>query len=75
VLDEIDRSGRAITLRGQLAISLDAVKRYGDEPVGVAVPGDFLFDTFAAEALSRSLISREIFDRIALCAPSRVTGC
>jgi hypothetical protein len=53
-------------LRGQLRITLDAVKRYGDEPLGVAVPGDFLFDTFAAEALSRNLISREIFDRIAI---------
>jgi hypothetical protein len=29
------------------------------------VPGDFLFDTFAAEALSRNLILREIYDKIA----------
>jgi hypothetical protein len=66
VLDEVDRSGRAINLRGQLAITLDAVKRYGDRPLGVAVAGDFLFDTFAAEALSRNLISQEIYDRIEL---------
>jgi hypothetical protein len=65
VLVELDRSGLAATLRGQLRISLDAVKRYGDSPLGVAVPGDFLFDTFAAEALSRNLILREIYDRIA----------
>ncbi|HEY8874683.1 MAG TPA: hypothetical protein VIM52_16750, partial [Stellaceae bacterium] len=65
VLSELDRSGLGATLRGQLRISLDAVKRYGDSPLGVAVPGDFLFDTFAAEALSRNLILREIFDRIA----------
>ena len=44
----------------ELRISLDAVKRYGESPLGVAVPGDFLFDTFAAEALSRNLILREI---------------
>jgi hypothetical protein len=65
VLVELDRSGLAATLRGQLRISLDAVKRYGGSPLGVAVPGDFLFDTFAAEALSRNLILREIYDRIA----------
>src|SRR5271165_20407 len=66
VLGELDKSGLGGTLRGQLRITLDAVKRYGDEPLGVAVPGDFLFDTFAAEALSRNLILREIFDRIAV---------
>ena len=64
VLVELDRSGLAATLRGQLRISLDAVKRYGESPLGVAVPGDFLFDTFAAEALSRNLILREIYDKI-----------
>ena len=42
------------------------MKQYGDRPLGVAVPGDFLFDTFAAEALSRNLISREIADKIAI---------
>jgi hypothetical protein len=66
VLAELDRSGLGATLRGQLRISLDAVKRYGDRPLGVAVAGDFLFDTFAAEALSRNLILREVSDRIAL---------
>jgi hypothetical protein len=64
VLAELDRSGLGATLRGQLRISLDAVKRYGERPLGVAVPGDFLYDTFAAEALSRNLISREVYDRI-----------
>jgi hypothetical protein len=64
VLAELDRSGLFETLRGQLRISLDAVKQYGERPLGVSVPGDFLFDTFAAEALSRNLISREIYDRI-----------
>ncbi len=66
VLAELDRSGLGATLRGQLRISLDAVKRYGERPLGVAVPGDFLFDTFAAEALSRNLILREVSDLIAL---------
>jgi hypothetical protein len=66
VLAELDRSGLGATLRGQLRISLDAVKRYGDRSLGVAVAGDFLFDTFAAEAMSRNLILREVSDRIAL---------
>lgn len=66
VMAELDRSGLGATLRGQLRLTLDAVKQYGDRPLGVAVPADFLFDTFAAEALSRNLISREIYDRIGI---------
>ena len=66
VLAELDKSGLGATLRGQLRICLDAVKQYGDKPLGFAVPGDFLYDTFAAEALSRNLISREIADKIAI---------
>jgi hypothetical protein len=58
--------GTSTPLRGQLRICLDAVKQYGDKPLGVAVPGDFLYDTFSAEALSRNLISREIADKIAI---------
>jgi hypothetical protein len=65
VLAELDKSGLGATLRGQLRLTLDAVRTYGDRPLGVAVPADFLFDTFAAEALSRQLISRDIYDRIA----------
>jgi hypothetical protein len=66
VLAELDKSGLGATLRGQLRICLDAVKQYGDKPLGFAVPGNFLYDTFAAEALSRNLISREIADKIAI---------
>jgi hypothetical protein len=66
VMAELDKSGLGATLRGQLRLTLDAVKQYGDRPLGVAVPADFLFDTFAAEALSRNLISREIYDRIGI---------
>src|SRR5271165_6893188 len=40
VVAELDRSGLLDTLRGQLGISLDAVKSFGDRPLGVAVPGD-----------------------------------
>ncbi|NGM24333.1 BREX system P-loop protein BrxC [Roseomonas stagni] len=65
VLAELDKSGLGATLRGQLRLTLDAVRAYGERPLGVAVPADFLFDTFAAEALSRQLISRDIYDRIA----------
>jgi hypothetical protein len=66
VMAELDKSGLGTTLRGQLRLTLDAVKQYGDRPLGIAVPADLLFDTFAAEALSRNLISREIYDRIGI---------
>lgn len=66
VMAELDKSGLGATLRGQLRLTLDAVRQYSDRQLGVAVPADFLFDTFAAEALSRNLISREIYDRISL---------
>jgi hypothetical protein len=64
VLAELDKSGLSGNLRGQLRLTLEAVQRYADRPLGTAVATDFLFDTFRAEALSRNLISRDIHDRI-----------
>jgi limonene-1,2-epoxide hydrolase len=64
VLAELDKSGLSGNLRGQLRLTLEAVQRYADRPLGTAVATDFLFDTFRAEALSRNLISRDVHDRI-----------
>jgi len=64
VLQELDRSGLGGTLRSQLRVTLDALKRYGDRPLTTAVSGDFLLDTFGAEALSRQLIGGEFFDKV-----------
>jgi hypothetical protein len=64
VLAELDKSGLSGNLRGQLRLTLEAVQRYADRPLGTAVATDFLFDSFRAEALSRNLISREVHDRI-----------
>lgn len=64
ILRELDRSGLGGTLRGQLRTSLDAVKQYGDKPLGHAVPVDFLYSRFSEEAFSRNLLSAETRDRI-----------
>jgi hypothetical protein len=64
VLAELDKSGLTGNLRGQLRLTLEAVQKYADLPLGTAVATDFLFDTFRAEALSRNLISRDVHDRI-----------
>ncbi|HWL82092.1 MAG TPA: BREX system P-loop protein BrxC [Roseomonas sp.] len=64
VMQELDRSGLGATLRSQLRLTLDAVRQYGPHELGVAVPGDFLLETFGAEALSRQLIGREFFDKV-----------
>lgn len=66
VLRELDKSGLGGTLRGQLRTSLDAIKQYGDKPLGHAVPVDFLYGRFADEAFSRNLLPRETRDRIDL---------
>lgn len=64
VMQELDRTGLGLTLRGQLRVTLDALRRYGARPLTTAVPGDFLLDTFGAEALSRQLIGVEFFDKV-----------
>jgi hypothetical protein len=64
VLRELDRSGLGGTLRGQLRTSLDAVKQYGNKPLGHAIPVDFLYGRFSDEAFSRNLLSAETRDRI-----------
>jgi hypothetical protein len=66
VLRELDRTGLGGTLRGQLRTSLDAVKQYGDKPLGWAVPVDFLYTRFSDEASNRGLLLRETKDRIDL---------
>ena len=64
VMQDLDRSGLGGTLRSQLRVTLDALRRYGVRPLSHAVPGDFLLDTFGAEALSRQLIGGEFFDKV-----------
>ena len=45
------------TLRGQLRTTLDAAKAYADEPLGHAVPADFLYGRFAAEAFNKGPVT------------------
>ena len=65
VMLDLDRSGVGGTLRNQLAVTLDALRRYGGRSLASAVPGDFLLESFGAQAQSRALIGAEIFDKVA----------
>lgn len=64
ILRELDRTGLGGTLRGQLRTMLDAARTYGDEPLGHAVPVDFLYDRFATEAYNTGLLPGETRNRI-----------
>ena len=64
ILRELDRTGLGGTLRGQLRTTLDAARSYGDKPLGHAVPVDFLYGRFAAEAYNAGLLPGETRDRI-----------
>ena len=64
ILRELDRTGLGGTLRGQLRTTLDAARRYGDMPLGHAVPVDFLYGRFATEAYNAGLLPGETRNRI-----------
>ena len=59
ILRELDKTGLGGTLRGQLRTTLDAARRYGDRPLGHAVPVDFLYGRFATEAYNAGLLPGE----------------
>ncbi len=63
---DLDRSGVGGTLRNQLAVTLDALRRYGGRSLASAVPGDFLLDTLRrAGAVPRSSSASRFFDKVA----------
>ena len=64
ILRELDRTGLGGTVRGQLRTTLDAARRYGDKPLGHAVPVDFLYGRFATEAYNAGLLPGETRNRI-----------
>ena len=64
ILRELDRTGLGGTLRGQLRTALDAARRYGDKPLGHAVPADFLYGRFSTEAYNAGLLPGETRNRI-----------
>jgi hypothetical protein len=64
ILRELDRTGLGGTLRGQLRTTLDAARTYADQPLGHAVPADFLYGRFATEAFNAGLLPAETRNRI-----------
>lgn len=64
ILRELDRTGLGGTLRGQLRTTLDAARTYANEPLGYAVPVDFLYGRFATEAYNAGLLPSETRNRI-----------
>ncbi len=59
ILRSLDHSGLGGTLRTQLSVVLDAARAVAGEPLGHAVPADYLYDRFADDALNAGLLPRE----------------
>ena len=64
VLRAVDRAGTAGALRTQLRIVYDAIRDTADDPVGVVVPADFLFEALSANLLNSGVLLRELHETI-----------
>ena len=63
-LRAVDRAGTAGQLRTQLRIVYDAIRRTADEPLGMVVPADFLFEEISANLLQSGVLLRELNETI-----------
>lgn len=63
-LRAVDRGGGAGQLRTQLRMSLDAVKRVAQEPLGTVVPADFLYDSQADGMLQSGVLLHDTYMKI-----------
>ena len=64
-LRAVDRAGTTGQLRTQLRIVYDAIRRSADEPLGMVVPTDFLFEEISANLLQSGVLLRELNQTIA----------
>ena len=64
VLRTLDRTGLLGTLRKQMSVALAAARLVADQPLGYAVPADFLYSRFAEDAFSAGELPEETRARI-----------
>ena len=64
VLRALDKSGMAGALRTQMAVALEAARLVANQPLGHAVPADFLYTRFADDAFAAGELPEETRSRI-----------
>lgn len=64
VLRAVDSAGLAGQLRTQLRIVHDATAEIAEQPLGVVIPGDRIYQHLKTDMLSNSLLLREVANRI-----------
>ncbi len=64
IMRALDPTRLGSTLRNQLSSTLDAARAYADQPLGYAVPADFLYGQVASEASNVGLLQAETKARI-----------
>lgn len=64
IMRALDPTRLGSTLRNQLSTTLDAARAYADDPLGYAVPADFLYGQVASEASNAGLLPAETKARI-----------
>lgn len=64
IMRALDPTRLGSTLRNQLSSTLDAARAYAEQPLGHAVPADFLYGQVASEASNVGLLQAETKARI-----------
>lgn len=68
ILRFIDTTGTVAQLRSQLKVIHEATKVTADMSLGHVVAGDFIYGQLASNLLQTAMISREVYDKIAILA-------
>lgn len=74
VLRAIDKGGSAAQLRTQLRSVQEATRFVGDMPVGVVVPGDFLYEQQVHGMLHSGVLSKDLHETIEALKDGSVDG-
>lgn len=64
VLRTIDTTGTVSQLRSQLRVVHEAVLATADQPLGMVIAGDFLYDQIAANLVATAQLPREVFENV-----------
>lgn len=64
VLRAIDRGGSSGQLRTQLRSVQEAARYVGDEPIGVVVPGDFIYESQVNAMLTSGVLVKDLHETI-----------
>ncbi len=64
ILQSVDRGGMSTQLRNQLRLTFDGTRTFAADPVGTAIPADFIFTQQSTYLIRNNILSPKIYESI-----------